>query len=102
MDFAVLKKYTRTIADSDFMPPKGVVCKVPAPPKPWTHATDCAPACATGTLCCKDDVKDNGTCFKVKECKQITGSSSEVLPAWSSYADAFNAFPELLVTNESN
>ena len=51
----------------------------PPPPPPFKPATDCRPACTTGSLCCKDPeapVKPApGTCFVVSNCSKLPGSA---------------------------
>ena len=67
---------------------KGIKCgpapPPPPPPVPFTPATDCAPSCGPGALCCQDPtVKPprQGTCFAVKSCSDLPGGAVAPAPA---------------------
>ena len=45
------------------------------PVQGWVPATNCAPSCGAGTLCCKDPAQGEGACYKVGACADIHDGS---------------------------
>jgi hypothetical protein len=61
-----------------FDPPAGVDC--PFGGAPFTPASDCAPACGDGALCCQDPkASPPGTCYGVTSCSQLPGGAPGAL-----------------------
>ena len=64
-----------------FEPPAAAVCTpAPAPgppPAPFVPGDGCHPACAAGSLCCRDPsvAADTGCCYAVSSCSQVHGGA---------------------------
>ena len=67
--------YTTPAPSGSFSPPAGLNCTVAPGPKPFVPDSGCKPACAKGSLCCRDPNlgPGNGTCFGVDNCAQVHG-----------------------------
>ena len=89
--------YTTPAPKDSFSPPAGLKCTAAPGSKPFMPDDGCKPACASGSLCCKDPAAPPpGTCFGVTDCSQIHGeqsSSYEAIAATTLMAprDAFGA-----------
>jgi hypothetical protein len=69
--------YTTPAPPGSFSPPAGLTCKAAPGSSPFVPDSGCKPACASGSLCCRDPNlgPGNGTCFGVTSCDQIHGAN---------------------------
>ena len=64
--------FSATVPEATFVPPSGVECSLP--PDAYKPASDCAPKCDTGSLCCQDPKSPPpGACYAVSNCAQLPG-----------------------------
>jgi len=71
--------YTTPAPEGSFSPPKGVKCTAAPGSEPFVPDKGCKPACAKGSLCCRDPNlgPGNGACYGVDDCSQIHSLSSQ-------------------------